>query len=213
MVPGPPGADSPDRPTGRRREDRIVGASQATRDLIEQTTAAARSDLPVLIMGPPGGDKVNVARAIHEWGRRASRGFEHLSCVSIPEALQGREIFGCAEGVYPAVPGDYAGALDRVVVLEPAKWHAVGFDDVEQRLTIPVEDDEGEVLTVGLAFSPLSEPAIRLLEEFDFNGETSRLLASYESRGERWLSPLALFTTERRWDLFYDSLASRDNCL
>jgi two-component system response regulator GlrR len=101
------------RPTGRRREDRIVGASQANRDLIEQATAAARSDLPVLIMGPPGGDKISVARAIHEWGRRANRTFEHLSCVSIPEALQGREVFGCAEGVYPAVPGDYAGALDR----------------------------------------------------------------------------------------------------
>lgn len=101
-------------PTGRRREDRIIGASQATRDLIEQATAAARSDLPVLLMGAPGSDKQGTARAIHEWGRRGNRPFEHLSCVSIPEALQGRELFGCAEGVYPAVPGEYAGCLDRV---------------------------------------------------------------------------------------------------
>jgi two-component system response regulator GlrR len=31
----------------------------------------------------------------------------------VPEALQGRELFGCAAGVYPAIPGAYAGALER----------------------------------------------------------------------------------------------------
>ncbi len=107
-----PSTDS--RPTGPRREDRIVGSSQISRDLIQSAMTAARSDLPVLIMGAPGADKMGVARAIHTWGHHASRSLENLSCVSIPEALQGREIFGCAEGVYPAVPGVYSGALERV---------------------------------------------------------------------------------------------------
>jgi two-component system response regulator GlrR len=98
---------------GRRREDRIVGATQATRDLVAQATAAARSDLPVILVGPSGSDKDLVARAIHAWGRRSQRTFEELSCPAVPEVLQAREIFGCAGGVYPALPAEYAGALER----------------------------------------------------------------------------------------------------
>ena len=33
-------------PTGKRREDAIVGASEATRRLIAQVTAAARTEMP-----------------------------------------------------------------------------------------------------------------------------------------------------------------------
>ena len=100
-------------PTGRRTEDRIVGSSEATRLLVAQTTTAARSALPVSISGPRGTDKEGVARAIHAWGLNRAQDLEILSCGAIPEALQGRELFGCAEGVYPAIPGAYAGALQR----------------------------------------------------------------------------------------------------
>jgi two-component system response regulator GlrR len=102
------------RAAGRRREDHIVGASQATRALVQAATAAARTDLPVLLVAPPGSDRELVARAIHAWGPRAERRFEMLACGALPEALQRRELFGCGEGVYPALPGEHAGALERV---------------------------------------------------------------------------------------------------
>jgi two-component system response regulator GlrR len=51
---------------------------------------------------------------VHEWGPRAGRSLEVVVCSALPEALQGREVFGCAEAVYPAIPGAYAGALERV---------------------------------------------------------------------------------------------------
>jgi two-component system response regulator GlrR len=101
------------RAVGRRREDHIVGASNATRALVQAATTAARTDLPVLLVGPPGSDKEQVARALHAWGPRADQRYELLSCGSLPEALQRRELFGCGEGVYPALPGEHAGALDR----------------------------------------------------------------------------------------------------
>jgi two-component system response regulator GlrR len=100
-------------PAGRRREDRIVGASEATRRLIAEASAAARSDLPVWLVAPRGSDEELVARAIHAWGPRSALPLEVLTCAAIPEALQGRELFGCAEGVYPAVPGEHVGALER----------------------------------------------------------------------------------------------------
>jgi two-component system, NtrC family, response regulator GlrR len=100
-------------PVGRRREDCIVGASDATRQVVAQATAAARTELPVVIVGQPGSDKELVARAIHAWGRRRTDGLELLSCAAVPEALQSRELFGCVENVYPAVPVRYSGALER----------------------------------------------------------------------------------------------------
>jgi two-component system response regulator GlrR len=101
------------RAVGRRREDRLIGPSDATRRLIAQAAAAARTDLAVWIVGPPGGDQALVARAVHEWGPRSARPLEIVSCGAVPEALQGRELFGCGAGVYPAIPGAYAGALER----------------------------------------------------------------------------------------------------
>src|SRR5574338_335150 len=101
------------RAAGRRREDYIVGASSATRAVIQAATAAARTELPVIVSGPKGSEKELVARAVHLWGPRADAPLELVSCAGIPEALQRREIFGCAEGVYPALPGEHPGALER----------------------------------------------------------------------------------------------------
>ncbi|MBM4385828.1 MAG: sigma-54-dependent Fis family transcriptional regulator [Deltaproteobacteria bacterium] len=99
--------------TGKRREDAIVGASEATRRLIAQATAAARSDMPVWLTGPPGSDRDGAARAIHAWGPRARAEFSLLVCSAMPEALQERSLVGCAAGHYPAIPGTHVGALER----------------------------------------------------------------------------------------------------
>ncbi len=99
--------------TGKRREDHLVGASEATRRLIAQATSAARSELPVWLSGPPGSDREGVARAIHGWGPRARAELQVLICGAIPEGLQERTLFGCAAGHYPAIPGAHLGALER----------------------------------------------------------------------------------------------------
>jgi two-component system response regulator GlrR len=102
-----------DRPIGRRRSDRIVGATRATQENVDQAMAAARVDLPVLITGPEGSGKQHTARAIHAWSDRATQPFVVTSCAAVSEALLGRELFGCADGAYPLLPGEYAGALTR----------------------------------------------------------------------------------------------------
>jgi two-component system response regulator GlrR len=120
-------------PTGSRREDAIVGASEATQKLIAQAIAAARSELPVWISGPPGSDRAGVARAIHGWSVRARAELSMLACSAIPEALQERALFGCVAGHYPAIPGAFAG------VLESAASSTVFIDDVDA-LRAPVRD-------------------------------------------------------------------------
>jgi two-component system response regulator GlrR len=102
-----------DRVIGRRRGDRIAGSSRAIQDVIEQAVAAAATDLPVRISGPVGSGKDQVARAIHSWSVRASGPFCVISCVGVPEALRGRELFGCADSTFPSLPQAYDGGLAR----------------------------------------------------------------------------------------------------
>jgi len=93
-----------DRPSGRRRGDRIVGAGRTTQEVVELAIAAARSDRPVVITGPQGSGKDHLARAIHAWGGRSSGPYVVVSTSLVPEGQLGRELFG--------TPGE-AGALDR----------------------------------------------------------------------------------------------------
>jgi two-component system response regulator GlrR len=102
-----------DRPIGRRRSDRIVGAARATQEVVDQAMAAARANLPVVITGPEGTGKEHTARAIHAWSDRAAEPLVIVSCAAVSDALLGRELLGCADGAYPLLPGDYKGALSR----------------------------------------------------------------------------------------------------
>jgi two-component system response regulator GlrR len=102
-----------DRPSGRRRSDRIVGAARATQDVVDQAMAAAAATLPVRLLGPEGSGKQHLARAIHTWSGRSGGPFVIVSCSAVSESLIGRELFGCAASVYPEMPDEHPGALAR----------------------------------------------------------------------------------------------------
>src|SRR3990172_6980958 len=85
-----------DRPSGRRRGDRIVGAGRATQEVVELAMAAARSDRPVLITGPQGCGKDHLARAIHPWSGRPPGPHVVVSPSIVPEGMFARELFGAA---------------------------------------------------------------------------------------------------------------------
>jgi len=102
-----------DRPIGRRRSDRIVGATRATQEIVDQAMAAGRGDLPVVIAGPVGSGKLHAGRAVHAWSDRASQRFVVVSCAAVAEALLAREIFGAVDGAYPLLPWNHVGALSQ----------------------------------------------------------------------------------------------------
>jgi two-component system response regulator GlrR len=100
-----------DRPTGRRRSDRIVGSSENTQRLIERVGSAARSDSPVLIVGPTGSGKQHVARALHSWSGRASGPLLSVSVGGMPEATLREELFGSSDSSHQSLNGGTRGAL------------------------------------------------------------------------------------------------------
>ena len=102
-----------DRPSGRRRSDRIVGGGRATQEAVDQALAVARSERPVLLVGPAGVGKEHLARAIHEWSGRQSGPFVVVACTGVAPGLLGREIFGSVAGAPPGQAHEYAGALAR----------------------------------------------------------------------------------------------------
>jgi two-component system response regulator GlrR len=137
-----------DRPSGRRRSDRIVGGGRATQEVVDQAMAVARSDRPVVIVGAEGSGKEHLARAIHAWSSRAGGPFVVVSCTAVSPTLLGRELFGCSESAYPNLPEEYGGGLAR------AAGGSLLIDAVD-RLPGPVSEtlaraaSEGRVLREG----------------------------------------------------------------
>jgi two-component system response regulator GlrR len=106
------GSGVDERPTGRRRSDRIVGASENTQRVVEQVSSSARSDQPVLVVGPTGSGKQHVARALHAWSGRAAGPLLAFSVGAIADGQQREELFGTSNASRPLLNGGTAGAIE-----------------------------------------------------------------------------------------------------
>ena len=105
--------NSSGRQSGRRANDRVVGASNGTKAAVDRATAAARSDRPVLVVGPTGSGRGHLARAIHAWSSRSSHPLVVFSSAATPEEQHERELFGADPASSPLADGGHAGALER----------------------------------------------------------------------------------------------------
>lgn len=84
----------------------LVGRSEALARLLRELDQVAHSDLSVLLTGPSGTGKSQVARALHDSSPRRDRPFVVVDCPSVPETLFEAELFG-------AEPGAFTGASAR----------------------------------------------------------------------------------------------------
>ena len=100
-----PGSDSP----AGRSLDRMVGESQAMRNVKARIAKVARSMAPVLVRGESGTGKELAARAIHACSHRADGPFIAVNCGAIPESLLEAEFFGARKGSYTGSTHDREG--------------------------------------------------------------------------------------------------------
>jgi DNA-binding NtrC family response regulator len=191
----------PDRGFGEIA-DGLAGGPRLARAL-DVARAAAKSDLPIVVLGETGTGKELAARAIHAWSGRSKRPFVPVNCSRLPEALADGLLFGHVRGAFTgadrASDGHFRSAdggtlfLDEIADLPFA---------VQPKLLRTLED--GEVQRLGEShtakvdvriIAAAQEPLRAAVEERRFRGD---LLARLEGANVE-LPPLR----ERREDIPY----------
>ncbi|MFT3772736.1 MAG: sigma 54-interacting transcriptional regulator [Minicystis sp.] len=107
----------------------VIGRSAALAKVLQGVRMVAARDVNVLLFGPTGTGKTQIARVIHGNGPRAGRPFVEVSCANLPDNLLENELFGAKEGghgtAHKNIEGKVAAAaggtlfLDEVGELSP----------------------------------------------------------------------------------------------
>ena len=125
----------------------IISCSAVMENLLQQTKAAAGSDVNVLIQSQTGTGKELLANAIHKASARKNKPFMALNCAAIPESLIESELFGHIAGSFTganrANPGLFQAANGGTVFLDeigdmPLAAQAKFLRVIEQREVRPV---------------------------------------------------------------------------
>ena len=110
----------------------FVGRSAAAADMLAQVSLVAPVDVCVLLTGPSGTGKTQLARILHENSRRAGQPFVELNCAAIPETLLESELFGAMQGAHSTATRRLDGKLD-------AAEHGTLFLDEVGELTLATQ--------------------------------------------------------------------------
>ena len=95
----------------RYQLDPIVGRSRSLASALQQAMLAAPLDVTVLLTGPSGTGKTEVARVIHANSPRAGNAFVEINCASLPETLIESELFGAKAGSHSTAQKDQIGRV------------------------------------------------------------------------------------------------------
>ncbi|GAB4376021.1 MAG: two-component system response regulator DctD [Kiloniellaceae bacterium] len=98
--------------TGSGLEARLVGRSPAMERLRGQVRALADTDADVLLVGETGSGKEVVARALHDFGRRAAGPFVAINCGAVPAEIIESELFGHVAGAFTGAQKARTGKLE-----------------------------------------------------------------------------------------------------
>lgn len=90
----------------------MIGRHPAMLEVYRLTRLAARSDLPVLIVGETGTGKELVARALHYLSPVSSGPFIDINGAALPESLAEAELFGSERGAFTGATRVTAGLLE-----------------------------------------------------------------------------------------------------
>src|SRR5471032_2325068 len=136
---------------------RLIGKSEALRDVQKQIGRAATSDSTVLITGETGTGKEVAARVLHDVSKRKDRPFVAINCAAIPEDLLESELFGHVKGAFTGAvsdrPGRFTQANGGTLFLDeigdlPLSTQAKLLRAIQERVVTPVGSDKSSPIDV-----------------------------------------------------------------
>ncbi|HLX44820.1 MAG TPA: sigma 54-interacting transcriptional regulator, partial [Bryobacteraceae bacterium] len=116
--------DEAKQSTSRQSDSRLpwIGASSASRELLELARKVADTSTTLLITGESGTGKDRLARWIHEESSRREAPFLKIDCASLTPELVESELFGHEKGAFTGAvaqkPGRLELADDGTIVLD-----------------------------------------------------------------------------------------------
>lgn len=90
--------------------ERFVTEDPETRAAVKEALKYAPSELPILILGPSGTGKTNLARVLHDHSGRAGA-FVAINCSAYTEDLLEAELFGYKKGAFTGANDGHKGKL------------------------------------------------------------------------------------------------------
>jgi DNA-binding NtrC family response regulator len=94
-------------------QDRLIGTSEAMREVQKLIGRAAAGDATVLITGETGTGKELIARTLHESSSRCAGPFVAVNCAAIPRELLESELFGHVKGAFTGAITARTGAFQQ----------------------------------------------------------------------------------------------------
>ena len=91
----------------------LIGRSPAMQDIYRLLARTMQTDLTVLIIGESGTGKELVARALHDYGKRAKGAFVAINMAAIPRDLIESELFGHERGAFTGAQARSAGRFEQ----------------------------------------------------------------------------------------------------
>ncbi|MBK8255935.1 MAG: sigma-54-dependent Fis family transcriptional regulator [Polyangiaceae bacterium] len=104
------------------RANSIIGKSAALAKVLRDAGRIAQLDIDVLLTGPNGSGKTQLAQVIHENSARASAPFVEINCSTLLPELAYQELFGAEKGAHStatqAIQGKVAAANGGTLFLD-----------------------------------------------------------------------------------------------
>ena len=97
---------------GRARYGRLIGDSDAMKQVFEQMEQVAATQASVLILGESGTGKELTARTLHERSPRADAPFVAINAAAIPSELMESEVFGHEKGAFTGATESRPGCFE-----------------------------------------------------------------------------------------------------
>lgn len=151
----------------------LIGQTSQFKNLLYNVYNAAKTDVPVILIGEPGTGKTTIAKLIHKLSNREKKGFEEVNPIRNPESIFESEILGAAKGAFTGATEDREGFLDKAnggtIFLESIECYPLTIQD---KLKIVMEKKSftrlgsHKHIEVNIRFiGAINEDPIKLMEE------------------------------------------------